>query len=148
LIRKINPQTDLIDFKEWALTIPQSPEFNWTQENLLEGLNEDICWGLWYNSKLQSVVCFLKNSQPTEIMWLATRPDSARQGHMKNLLIDVTTNAASKSQLKGGQILLEVHEMNLKAIRLYSSLGFIEFGRRKNYYKDGQTALVMALKLE
>lgn len=148
MIRKIQFQTDLADFKNWAASVPQVPEFNWTRESLIESLSQDVCWGLWHESKLQSVVCFLSQSDPTEILWLATRPERAGQGFMKKLLTEVIINTTQQGELKGGQILLEVHEKNLKAIRLYNSLGFIDFGRRKNYYKDGAKAVLMTLKVE
>ena len=148
MIRKIHFQTDLAEFKSWAASVPQTPEFNWTQETLLESFGQDVCWGLWAESKLQSVVCFLKNSDPTEILWLATRPDQVKRGFMSQLLKGALNNTTQQGELRGGQILLEVHEMNLKAIKLYSSLGFTEVGRRKNYYKDGAQAVLMTLKVE
>lgn len=40
-------------------------------------------------------------------------------------------------------VFLEVREDNTPARRLYSKCGFIEIGRRRNYYDDGQTAVVM-----
>ena len=41
---------------------------------------------------------------------------------------------------------LEVKEGNLSAINLYKRLGFNVINLRKNYYKDGRTALIMHLK--
>ncbi len=40
--------------------------------------------------------------------------------------------------LKNGvrKVFLEVRESNLKAISFYKKLGFVEGGRRKNYYKN------------
>jgi ribosomal-protein-alanine N-acetyltransferase len=55
------------------------------------------------------------------------------------------------------ELLLEVRESNLGAISLYESLGFVQVGRRKNYYqieKKGQTeqgheaACLFTLKIE
>ncbi len=42
---------------------------------------------------------------------------------------------------------LEVREHNLSAIKLYEKLGFKLVGRRKNYYKNNDDALLMALVL-
>ncbi len=67
---------------------------------------------------------------------------------MKKLLIQVIINAKSQIPLVDLQVLLEVHEMNLKAIKLYAALGFVELRRRKNYYQDGSAALLMTLKTE
>ena len=41
---------------------------------------------------------------------------------------------------------LEVKEGNLSAINLYKKLGFNVINSRKNYYKDGRTALIMHLE--
>ena len=41
---------------------------------------------------------------------------------------------------------LEVKEGNLTAINLYKKLGFNVINLRKNYYKDGRTALIMHLE--
>ena len=41
---------------------------------------------------------------------------------------------------------LEVKEGNLSAIKLYKNLGFNVINLRKNYYKDGRTALIMRLE--
>ena len=43
-------------------------------------------------------------------------------------------------------VFLEVKEGNLSAINLYQRLGFKVINLRKNYYKDGRTALIMHLK--
>ena len=148
MIRKLENPSDLLDFKSWVVTIPQTSQFNWTQKRLLESFEHDLCFGFWSQLKLESVVCFLKNSDPSEILWLATSPQSEKRGFMKQLLSSAINNTSQQSALIGGQILLEVHQMNLKAIKLYSSLGFTEFGRRKNYYQDGSDALLMSLKVE
>jgi [ribosomal protein S18]-alanine N-acetyltransferase len=38
---------------------------------------------------------------------------------------------------------LEVGERNVSALKLYGKFGFIQIGVRKEYYKDGENALVM-----
>ena len=40
-------------------------------------------------------------------------------------------------------VFLEVKKSNFHAIKLYKSSGFKIFGERKNYYKDGSSALMM-----
>ena len=47
-------------------------------------------------------------------------------------------------QLRGAKLVfLEVRENNFAARKLYESCGFVEVGRRANYYPDGETAIVM-----
>ena len=43
-------------------------------------------------------------------------------------------------------IYLEVKQGNLPALKLYHSFGFQVINSRRNYYKDGSTALVMHLE--
>ena len=43
-------------------------------------------------------------------------------------------------------ITLEVNENNLPAINLYKKFNFLEVGKRKNYYQNGDTAILMTLK--
>lgn len=150
MTRKIQlaSDSDRADFESWAQAMPQTAIFNWTYHNLMESFKKDNCWGFWDRNELQAVVCFLQASEPVEIIWLATRPESSGQGYMRLLLSDLINNTAQQEFCKGSQILLEVHEMNLNAIKLYYSLGFIELGRRKNYYKDGAQALLMIKKVE
>ena len=43
-------------------------------------------------------------------------------------------------------VFLEVKEGNLSAVNLYKRLGFRVINLRRNYYKDGRTALIMHLE--
>lgn len=66
--------------------------------------------------------------------------------HWRNRLLgEKLTRAICKAfQSRGAEsVFLEVREDNTAARRLYNKCGFIEIGRRKNYYDDGQTAIVM-----
>ncbi|GAA2136294.1 hypothetical protein GCM10009844_02400 [Nocardioides koreensis] len=46
------------------------------------------------------------------------------------------------------RLLLEVREDNAGAIAFYESQGFAELARRRLYYRDGATAVVLSLGLE
>lgn len=41
------------------------------------------------------------------------------------------------------EIFLEVRESNIVGQNFYENNGFIKIGKRKNYYKDGETAVLM-----
>lgn len=41
------------------------------------------------------------------------------------------------------EIFLEVRENNIVGQNFYENNGFIKIGKRKNYYKDGETAVLM-----
>ena len=44
-------------------------------------------------------------------------------------------------------VFLEVRQSNLAAQRLYKRFGFEVVGQRRNYYEDGETALIMKKQL-
>jgi ribosomal-protein-alanine N-acetyltransferase len=75
---------------------------------------------------------------------IATHPAVRGEGHGTRLMNDAI--AAGRSQL-ASSIVLEVRLSNALAIRFYSGFGFIEIGRRRRYYKDGEDAMVMMLPL-
>lgn len=64
---------------------------------------------------------------------LAVLEKYRRQGVGRALMTELINR--SKEQ-KLAFITLEVRPSNIPAVKLYESLGFIEAGRRKNYYKD------------
>jgi ribosomal-protein-alanine N-acetyltransferase len=69
-----------------------------------------------------------------EILSIGVSPDWQRQGFGKRLLQHFFDYGANWNMTKA---VLEVAEDNVPAIELYSDFGFAEFGRRKDYYKQG-----------
>ena len=69
-----------------------------------------------------------------EILSIGVTPDWQRQGVGKRLLQRFFDYGASQNMAKAA---LEVAEDNLPALGLYRDFGFAEFGRRKDYYKQG-----------
>jgi [ribosomal protein S18]-alanine N-acetyltransferase len=69
-----------------------------------------------------------------EILSIGVAPDWQRQGVGKRLLQRFFDYGASRNMAKA---VLEVAEDNVPALGLYRDYGFAEFGRRKNYYKQG-----------
>ena len=78
------------------------------------------------------------------IMNIVTRKDKRNQGFARFVLNELIN--ISKEQ-NCTSITLEVNENNLPAIHLYELFDFKEVGRRKNYYRNGNTAILMTLKL-
>jgi ribosomal-protein-alanine N-acetyltransferase len=64
-----------------------------------------------------------------EILTLAVHPDMRRCGLARRLMAHMMT------ALRPAQIWLEVAADNYPAQALYSGFGFIEYGRRRKYYK-------------
>ena len=74
------------------------------------------------------------------LAWIATvgvLPEYRRQGIAYSLL------RACEGQLTQQQIRLCVRESNEAAIRLYQQEGYYKLDTWKNYYNDGESALVM-----
>jgi [ribosomal protein S18]-alanine N-acetyltransferase len=80
-----------------------------------------------------------------EIGNLAVAADARRQG-IGALLLDGVVGAARLSAVHA--LYLEVRDSNLAARALYASRGFVEVGRRRDYYRrPREDALVLRLQL-
>lgn len=74
---------------------------------------------------------------------IATHPDYRTRGIGKKLLLHALHAARDEGATRS---FLEVREGNAVAIQMYRSLGFVEDGRRKEYYKDNnEDAILMSL---
>jgi ribosomal-protein-alanine N-acetyltransferase len=77
------------------------------------------------------------------------------EGHILDVAVDPALRGAGIGRLLVQQVLqdcrfggasfvsLEVRESNFSAIGLYKKMGFAEVGKRKNYYENGEDALMM-----
>ena len=68
-----------------------------------------------------------------DMMNLAVQPEFRRQGVGETL---VSALVAALAEQKVSSLTLEVRASNAAAISLYEKLGFIQVGRRPNYYKN------------
>ncbi len=79
-----------------------------------------------------------------DVMDVAVAADRRREGIARNLL----HRLAYDGHVWGAQFMtLEVAESNVPARGLYESLGFAQCGLRRNYYGEGNHALVMSVAL-
>ena len=69
-----------------------------------------------------------------EILSIGVTPDRQSRGVGKQLLQHFFDHGVS---LNMARVFLEVAEDNVPALGLYRDFGFVEFGRRKGYYKQG-----------
>ncbi len=72
--------------------------------------------------------------QDLEILTLAVHPDFRHQGIAFTLLKTLQDFAIKHNKKK---IFLEVNETNIPAISLYQKAGFLQTGKRPNYYHQG-----------
>jgi ribosomal-protein-alanine N-acetyltransferase len=75
---------------------------------------------------------------------IATHPVVRGEGHGRRLMEDAIAAARERH---AASLVLEVRTSNTPAIRFYGRFGFVEVGKRKRYYKDGEDACVMMLPL-
>ena len=68
-----------------------------------------------------------------DMMNLAVQPEFRRQGVGETL---VSALVAALAEQKVSSLTLEVRASNAPAISLYEKLGFIQVGRRPNYYRN------------
>ena len=82
----------------------------------------------------------------TDMMNVAVSPERRREGIAEALvdaLVSELKNIGSTS------LTLEVRASNMPAIRLYEKMGFLEAGRRKNYYRNPrEDALILRKEWE
>ncbi|MGL4934878.1 MAG: ribosomal protein S18-alanine N-acetyltransferase [Cetobacterium sp.] len=74
-----------------------------------------------------------------EIMKIATKKEFRKNG-IGNQLIDYYLSKYDKS------LFLEVRESNKVTQHFYENIGFVVVGNRKNYYPNGEAAVLMSLE--
>ena len=75
-----------------------------------------------------------------ELQRIAVDPARRRTG-LATLLLDAVVRAARAAG--ADRLLLEVREDNAGALAFYAARGFVEVDRRRRYYRDGATAVVL-----
>jgi len=129
--------------KTWADTITATAFMNWTSEQVMQSLIDYEVWGLIQDGHCQAALCVRPVDQDFEILWVQTRPDFQKLGFASQLM-GAWLDFASQHDCR---VFLEVHEKNLEAQGLYHKFKFEKLGIRKNYYKDGSSAISYQLDL-
>ena len=125
---KQNLQTDFDDF--WNFEIFKEELAN----------NNSMYLVLRYENEIVSFGGIKIILDEADIMNIVTKKNKRNQGFAKFLLNELITIAEEQNCKT---ITLEVDENNLPAIKLYKDFEFKEVGKRKNYYKNGNTAILM-----
>jgi len=99
--------------------------------------------GEWENGTLVGYICFWCVFEELRILNLAVH-HNFRRAHIANQLVQFSLSfGSSEGAVKG---LLEVRASNLPAVSLYQGQGFLEYGRRKDYYTNPrEDAILMEL---
>jgi [ribosomal protein S18]-alanine N-acetyltransferase len=101
------------------------------------------CWVVELDGKIIAMIVSWLILDELHIATIATHPDFRRQGIGKKLITHALKSARDEGVTRA---FLEVRESNKMAINMYKSFGFVEDGRRKEYYKDNhEDAILMTL---
>ena len=96
------------------------------------------------DGRVAGYVIYWATGPEYHILNIAVRPDVRRMGVGVRLMNKVITEAGRQN---ADFIVLEVRPSNVPARSLYLKYGFVTVGFRSRYYKDGESAEVMLLRL-
>ena len=107
----------------------------WSENSVASELNNKL--SLWLVCVDENSVAGYIGSQTvmgeTDMMNVAVHPDHRRKGIAECLVNELVEQLKA---LESHSLTLEVRASNMPAISLYRKLGFLEVGRRKNYYRN------------
>ncbi len=115
----------------------------WSCENISSLLSSEYgeCFGVFDEDELVGYIALEWVLDEGSLTDLAVSPTYRRQG-LASLLMDRLIESAQSKNLSF--ITLEVRASNLPAIKLYQKYGFLEAGRRPDYYRNPtEDALLM-----
>ncbi len=137
-----NPQQLSLPFCVAAESIHKTGfDFPWNKESFESLLTLPSTIG-WINEN-GLLVCS-QVADEMEILTICIMPESRQKGLGMKWLGYLFNYAHTHNMTR---IFLEVSVQNIPALRLYQKAGFVEIGRRKNYYKT-HTGYVDALCME
>jgi ribosomal-protein-alanine N-acetyltransferase len=134
-----------------VLTIENdSYPYPWTHGNFIDAFsNEYESWiARDASGVLMGYFLLMPIVDEAHLLNITVRRDFQGQGLGRILLDEVVAVCRKMGMLS---VMLEVRPTNVPAIRLYASYGFVQIGRRKNYYPAAdntrEDAIVMRLML-
>jgi len=119
----------------------------WSLNGFLKELETPFSylWALVSDGVLLGYLCYWVVREEMQLLDLAVHPRYRGQRNGIFLLANMINHAASQGI---SRIWLEVRASGSAARKLYEKFGFVESGRRKDYYTDPrEDALVMSLAL-
>jgi [ribosomal protein S18]-alanine N-acetyltransferase len=119
----------------------------WSLVGFLQELENPFShlWALVFEGVILGYLCFWTVRKEMQLLDLAVHPKYRGQGNGGFLLAKMIDHAASQGI---SSIWLEVRVSGSAARKLYEKFGFVESGRRKDYYTDPrEDAVIMSLAL-
>lgn len=101
------------------------------------------CWVTEVDGRIAAMLVAWFIVDEIHIATIATHPDYRQQGIGKKLLLHTLQSAKEEGAITS---FLELRESNDAALEMYRKFGFVECGRREDYYKDNnEDAILMTL---
>jgi len=125
----------ILEIEEECFTAP------WSRKNIEHELS--VSWSHFLvaerSGEIMGYVIAWDVRGEIQLNHIAVRPGARRRGVGGVLVGAITDRLASQGTAR---VLLEVRSKNEEARGFYRALGFIENGRRKNYYHDDDAVLM------
>lgn len=115
----------------------------WLRQHFIDELNSSYAFPLSafdHSGRLVAYICPMLLLDEGHIMNVAVDPSVRGTGVGRLLVQRVLDDCRAEN---GSYVSLEVRESNQAAITLYKKMGFVETGKRKRYYENGEDALMM-----
>ena len=107
----------------------------WSEKSIATELNSKLsCWLVALEG--ETLVGYVGSQSvlgESDMMNIAVHPEHRRKGVAEAL---VTSLVAELSVRGNHSLMLEVRPSNTPAVTLYEKLGFVQVGRRPNYYRN------------
>ena len=112
----------------------------WPPEVLKEKINkgEFLYWIFNKNNNIVGYLGIQKSLDELQILGIGILEEYRNTGLAKKLTAELIRFFKNSYQNK---VILEVRESNIAAINLYKSVGFSQYGKRENYYKNEDAIL-------
>ena len=138
---RINQLDDILSIERKSFTRPWTR--NQITKDLQNGFNSEN-WVYKLNGNVIGYIFVSKIEDQFHLNNIAVHPDFLGQKIGSSLIKHIIMRAKNR---KVNIILLEVSINNITARKCYKSLGFIQVGIRKNYYSQGDDAILYDLEI-
>lgn len=122
--------------------------YPWTRGNFSDALSHQyVCCVDQDAAGIHCYAILMPVLDEAELLTIGVATQQQRKGYGRAMLLEIMHIAHTKSLQR---VYLEVRHSNAAAIALYRSVGFVEIGLRRGYYRTAlgsEDALVMACKL-
>ena len=132
--------------REIAEFFKENFDDGWTETMLRSGFDSGRFYAIggYEKGELVGVITLSLSVDTADVEDVVTKKESRRSGVGTFLMGEALSFVKN---LGRERVLLEVRQSNLPAVNLYGKFGFKEISVRKNYYKDGENALVMVKEI-